>query len=139
MSGLLSKGIVLSHMVALVATPIDNLQEVPDLGGSVDKVEVTTLADGSKKYIAGMKDYGDLEFLFLYDNSSATANYRVLKALEAAGTIEEFTIDFPDDTKFTFSASVMTTIAGAKVGDALTFTASFTLNTEIVVTDPAAI
>lgn len=136
MSGILSKGIVLSHMVALVATPIDNLQEVPDLGGSADKVEVTTLADGSKKYIAGIKDYGDLEFLFLYDNSLATSNYRVLKALEVAETIEEYTITFPDETIFTFSASVMTTIAGAKVGDALTFSASFTLNTDIIVTNP---
>lgn len=139
MSGILSKGIVLSHMVALVATPIDNLQEVPDLGGSADKVEVTTLTDGSKKYIAGIKDYGDLEFLFLYDNSVATSNYRVLKALEVAGTIEEYTITFPDETTFAFSASVMTTIAGAKVGDALTFTASFTLNTEITVTDPTVV
>ena len=139
MSGILSKGIVLSHMVALVATPIDNLQEVPELGGKVDKVEVTTLADGSKKYIAGIKDYGDLEFLFLYDNSSATANYRVLKALEVAGTIEEFTVTFPDETIFTFSASVMTTITGAKVGDALTFSASFTLNTEITITNPVTI
>ena len=139
MSGVLSKGIVLSHMVALVATPIDNLQEVPELGGKVDKVEVTTLADGSKKYIAGIKDYGDLEFKFLYDNSSATSNYRVLKALEVAGTIEEFTIAFPDATKFAFSASVMTTINSAKVGDALTFSASFTLNTEITITNPVVI
>ena len=139
MSGILSKGIVLSHMVALVATPIDNLQEVPDLGGSVDKVEVTTLADGSKKYIAGIKDYGDLEFKFLYDNSLATSNYRVLKALEVAGTIEEYTITFPDTTIFTFSASVMITIDSAKVGDALTFTAGFTLNTDIIVTNPTAV
>lgn len=139
MSGILSKGIVLSHMVALVATPIDNLQEVPDLGGKVDKAEVTTLADGSKKYIAGIRDYGDLEFTFLYDNSSATANYRILKALEVAGTIEEFTLTFPDETEFAFSASVITTISSAKVGDALTFTAGFTLDSEIIVTDPAAV
>ena len=136
MSGVLSKGIVLSHMVATVATPIDNLQEIPELGGTVDKVEVTTLADGSKKYIAGIKDYGDLEFTLLYDNSLVTSNYRVLKGLEDTGIVEEFTIDFPDETIFTFSASVMTTINSAKVGDALTFTAAFTLSTEIVVTDP---
>ena len=136
MSGLLSKCIKFSHMVGEVATVLENLQEVPDLGGSVDKVEVTSLADDSKKYIAGIKDYGDLDFLFLYDNSSATANYRVLKALEVAGTVEDFEIEFPDGTKFAFSASAMTTIAGANVGDALTFTLSLTLNSEIVTTDP---
>lgn len=137
MSGILSKGIVLSHMVLTVATPIANLQEVPELGGTVDKVEVTTLADGSKKYITGIKDYGDLEFTFLYDNSTVDSNYRVLKGIEDSELVEEFTISLPDDTIFTFSASVMTTINSAKVGDALTFGAAFMLTTDIAVTDPA--
>ena len=137
MSGILSKGIVLNHMVATVATPIANVQEVPDLGGSVDKVEVTTLADGSKKYIAGIKEYGDLEFTLLYDNTDASSNYRVLKGFEDLEVADTFQVVLPDETTFDFTASVSTTIAGAKVGDALTFTASFTLNSDIVVTNPA--
>jgi len=139
MSGLLSKGIKFNHMVATVATEIKDLQEIPDLGGKADKVEVTSLADDSKKYIAGIKDFGDLEFVFLYDNSLVTSNYRVLKAIEKAGTIDTFQVSFPDGTKFDFSASVMTTIAGVKPGDPLTFTAALTLNSEIEVTDPVVI
>ena len=137
MAGILSKGIVLNHMLATVATPIANIQEIPDLGGSVDKVEVKTLADGSKKYIAGIKEYGDLDFVLLYDNTDATSNYRVLKGFEDLGTADTFQVALPDGTTFDFTASVSTTIAGAKVGDALTFTASFTLNSDIVVTNPA--
>jgi len=136
MSGVLSKGIKFSYMKALAMTEIDNLQEVPELGGKVDKVEITTLKDSAKKYIAGIKDFGDLEFKFLYDNSSVTANYRILKGLESAGTITEFEIEFPDATTFTFSASVMTTVDSAKVGDALTFSASLTLNSDIVTSNP---
>ena len=136
MSGVLSKGIKLSYMKELAMVEIDNLQEVPELGGKVDKVEVTTLKDASKKYIQGIKDYGDLEFKFLYDNSSVTANYRILKGLETAGTIVEFEVEFPDTTTFTFSASVATTIDSAKVGDALTFSANLTLNSDIVPTNP---
>lgn len=136
MSGILSKGIIFSSKVLTVETPIANLQEVPELGGKVDKVEVTTLADGSKKYIAGLKDYGDLEFKFLYDNSTATSNYRVLKAMEVEGGIKDFTIKFPDTTSFAFSGSVMTTIDSAKVGDPMTFSITVTLNTSIVVTNP---
>ena len=137
MSGILSKGIVLNHMVIDVATPIANIQEIPDLGGSVDKVEVTTLADGSKKYIAGIKEYGDLEFILLYDNTDASSNYRVLKGFEDLEVADTFQVVLPDETTFDFTASVSTKIAGAKVGDALTFSAMFTLNSDIVVTNPA--
>jgi hypothetical protein len=136
MAGVLSKGIVFSSKVLTVETPITNLLEVPELGGKVDKVEVTTLSDSSKKFIPGIKDYGDLEFKFLYDNSSATSNYRVLKAMEVVGGAKDFTIKFPDNTAFAFSGSVMTTINSAKVGDALTFSVSITLNSDIVVTNP---
>ena len=137
MAGILSKGIVLNHMLATVATPIANVQEIPDLGGSVEKVEVTTLADGSKKYIAGIKEYGDLEFVLLYDNADVTSNYRVIKGFEDLGTSDTFQVALPDGTTFDFSATVTTVIAGASVGDALTFTAMFTLSSDIVVNNPA--
>lgn len=136
-TGILSEGIKLSYKKGAEFIEIENLQEVPELGGTTDKVEVTTLTDSAKKYINGIKDYGDLEFTFLYDNSSETANYRVLQGLEASGSITEFKIDFPDETSFAFSASVTTKVAGAKVNDALTFSAAMTLNTKIEVTNPA--
>ena len=52
------------------------------------------------------------------------------------GSITDFQIDFPDGTSFAFSASVTTTVAGAKVNDALTFSAAMTLSTNIAVTNP---
>ena len=81
-TGILSKDITLSYKKNEVWTEIPDLQEIPDLGGDVDTVEVTTLADGAKRYIKGIKDYGDLAFKFLYDNSTDTSNYRVIRDLE---------------------------------------------------------
>ena len=139
MAGILSKGITLSYILVDVATPLTDLLEIPELGGKADKVEVTSLSDTSKKYINGLVDYGDLEFKFLYDNSTAESNYRVLKGMQTAETNEEFLITFPDTTEFAFSGEVSVTIDAAKPGDALQFTLSITPSTDIVPTNPTVI
>lgn len=138
MAGILSKGITLSYKGSGSSyTVIDNLQECPELGGSAETVEVTTLADGNKKYIKGIKDFGELEFKFLYDNSGATSNYRVVKGLEDAGKVVDWKVTFPDGTAFAFSGEVTTKIDGAAVNAALTFAATITLNSDITVTNPS--
>ena len=139
MAGILSKGITLSYKGTESSyTVIDNLQECPELGGSAETVEVTTLADGNKKYIKGIKDFGELEFKFLYDNSGATSNYRVVKGLEDAGKVVDWKVTFPDGTSFDFSGEVTTKIDSAAVNAALTFAATITLNSDITVTNPTA-
>lgn len=135
--GILSKGITLSYKKDTEFVVIPDLQEVPELGGTVEKVEVTTLADGSKRYINGIKDYGDLAFKFLYDNSGEGASYRILRGLEEAEGIDEYKVELPDGTAFTFSASVATKLDGASVNGALTFTATLTLNSDMEVSNPA--
>lgn len=138
-TGLLSKDITLSYNsgteLAPTWTQIHDLQEVPDMGAAPEKVEVSTLEDGSKRYIEGIKDYGELSFTFLYDNSGETSNYRVLKSLE--GSIKQWKVGFPDTTTFAFDGSVATIIGGAGVNAALTFSAAITLNSDITVANPA--
>ena len=138
MAGLLTKGITLSYKkdgsnYAVIA----NLQECPELGGTAENVEVTTLADGNKKYIKGIKDFGELAFKFLYDNSGAESNYRIVRGLEEAGNAVEWKVTFPDNTTFAFSGEVTTAIDSAAVNAALTFTATITLNSDITVTNPS--
>lgn len=136
-TGILSKGIKLSYKASgSTYTVIPDLQEIPELGGAAEKVEVTTLADGAKRYIKGLVDYGDLSFKFLYDNSGVTSSYRILRGLEDGGKITEFKIELPDGTAFAFSASVTTKIDSAAVNAPLTFSADLTLNSEIAVTNP---
>ena len=138
MAGILTKGITLSYKkdgsnYAVIA----NLQECPELGGTAENVEVTTLADGNKKYIKGIKDFGELAFKFLYDNSGAESNYRIVRGLEEAGSVVEWKVTFPDNTTFAFSGEVTTAIDSAAVNAALTFTATITLNSDITVTNPS--
>lgn len=133
--GLLSKGIKFEYSANGTSyTEISNLQEIPSLGGTPDKVDVTCLADGNKKYINGLVDYGDLAFKFLYDNSSETSNYRVLKSLTG---INHFKITFPDNTTFEFTGECSCSLDAASVNAALTFTANIALNSEIEVTNPS--
>ena len=135
MAGILSKGITFSYSATGegVFTEVANLQEIPSLGGTPDKVDITCLSDSNKKYINGLIDYGDLAFKFLYDNSTATSNYRVLKGLTG---VNFFKIEFPDDTSFAFSGECSCSMESAAVNDALTFTANIALNSAITVTNP---
>lgn len=139
MAGILSKGITLSYkgLADEGYTLIPNLQEVPELGGSAEKVDVTTLADGNYKYINGIKDFGDLAFKFLYDNSGAQSNYRICRGLEEDGTVINWQVEFPDGTTFEFAGEASTAIDSASVNAALTFTLNITLNSDITVKNPA--
>lgn len=114
-------------------TNLPNLQEVPEMGGTPEKIDVTCLADTCKKYINGIKDYGDLAFNFLYDADSTTSSYKILKGLETAGTTNDYQVKFPDGTTFTFSAEVSVKTGSGSVNNALTFTATFALSTDITV------
>ena len=136
MAGILSKGITLSYKKDSQFAVIPDLQEVPDLGGSAEKVDVTTLADGNYKYINGIKDFGDLEFKFLYSNSGTESNYRICRGLEEAGKVVEWKVEFPDGTGFEFSGEPSTTIDGQSVNSAITFTLNITLNSDITVSNP---
>lgn len=138
MAGILTKGITLSYKKdGSTYDVIANLQECPELGGTAENVEVTTLADGNKKYIKGIKDFGELAFKFLYDNSGAQSNYRIVRGLEEAGNVVDWKVTFPDNTAFAFSGEVTTAIDSAAVNAALTFTATITLNSDITVTNPS--
>lgn len=139
MAGILSKGITLSYKSGSSEdyTLIPNLQEVPELGGSAEKVDVTTLADGNYKYINGIKDFGDLAFKFLYDNSGETSNYRICRGLEEDGVVINWQVEFPDGTTFEFAGEASTAIDSASVNAALTFTLNITLNSDITVKNPA--
>ena len=131
-NGVLSKGITLT----VGASPVPDLQAIPDLGGDVDKLEITTLADSSVRKMNGIIDYGDLEFTFLYDTEVAESGYRQLHALEEAASVDEYVIELADGTTFTFSGQVSTNIVGVGVNEALTFTAMISLTTAIAIDIP---
>ena len=137
-TGLLTKDITLSYKKDSSSSyeVLDGLMEVPSLGGTPDKVEVTTLADASRRYIKGLKDYGDLAFKFLYDNEKATSNFRILRGLEESGKVIEWKVEFPDGTGFAFSGECSVAPSDGSVGGYIAFTLNISLNSDIAVTNP---
>jgi hypothetical protein len=110
--------------------------EVPELGSTPEKIDVTTLADKVKKYIPGIKDYGDLVYKFLYDNTNANSNYRVLKGMDDAGTKATFKLDYPDGTSHQFDAIPSVKLDSGAINGALTFSATMMLQSDIEITNP---
>lgn len=118
-------------------TDLDYLMEIPEIGGDPEKIDVTVLTDKVKKYTRGIGDPGDLPFVFLYDASTATSNYRVLKAIELSGEVASFKLTYPDGTGHEFDAEVSVKIGGGGVNAAKTFTASMFLQSDITDIYPA--
>ncbi len=122
--------------VATEFTEIEDLLEVGELGGTPEKIDVTTLSDTVKKSINGVKDLGDLTFKFLYDNSTTTSNYRVLKDFETNKKVATYQVEYPDGTTHEFDAEVSVKMDSVAVNGSLTFTATMAMQSEITVTNP---
>lgn len=123
----ISKGITLSYKAGSTSEFVElaNLQEIPDLGGEVEAIEITTLADAAHMYTDGLKSYGDsLEFKFLYDKTQFSA----LAALTGA---IQWKVTLPDDATCTFGGSCSVRLDGAGIAAALTYTLSIKPNTEM--------
>lgn len=121
----ISKGITLSYKKDAEFIELDGLQEIADLGGEVEAIEITTLADGAHKYTDGIKNYGDsLPFKFLYE----AAQFAALNGL--AGVVE-WKVTLPDGEACTFSGSCSVKLDAVGVNAALTYTLSIKPSTEM--------
>lgn len=124
----ISKGIKLSYKASGASEFIEltNLQEIPELGGDTESIEITTLADAAHMYTDGLKNYGDsLAFKFLYEGTQFTT----LNGL--AGSVE-WKVELPDDATCTFSGSSSVKLDGVGVNAALTYTLAIKPNSEMV-------
>lgn len=114
---------------------LEGLQELPEMGVDPEKVDVTTLADSAKKYEFGIGDYGDLEFVFLYKNTTGSS-YRTLRTAQNTRKVDDYELTFPDGTKFEFSGYCNVKIGGGGVNAPITFTLQIALQSDIDVVDP---
>lgn len=96
-----------------------DLQEIPELGGSAESIEVTTLADAAHTYTNGILNYGDsLAFKFLYKKEQ-------FADLVAGGdTVSSWKVELPDGATCTFSGTHSVSLDGVGVNAALTYTLS---------------
>lgn len=79
------------------------------------------------------------EVEYLYDNTSASSDYRVIKALETAGDIVDVEVKFPDGTAFKSKGYVNTSITGASVNELIKAKATVSLQADWTVTNPTTV
>ena len=139
MAGILSKDIKLSYKESASSTTytqIRNLQETPDIGGAANQVDVTTLENESYVYINGLRENSEMTFVFLYDNSDTTSNYRVCRGLETSGDSIYWEVELPDGTKFDFTGMCSTHIVGQSANSAIQFNLTINRDSDITVVNP---
>lgn len=104
---------------------LTNLQEIPELGGDAEAIEITTLADGAHMYTDGIKNYGDsLAFKFLYEQEQffTLANSKVES---------EWKVMLPDGEFCVFTGTHSVKLDGVGVNAALTYTLAIKPNSEM--------
>ena len=118
----ISKGIKLF----LGEKELTNLQEIPELGGDTEAIEITTLADSAHMYTDGIKNYGDsLAFKFLYEQ----AQFEELNGTTGSQT---WKVELPDGASCSFGGTCSVKLDGVGVNAALTYTLAVKPNSEML-------
>lgn len=114
-----------------------DIKEFPDLGGSPEMLETTTLSDRMQTYIPGIQSLDALEFATNY----TLADYKKLKALE--GKEQEFAVWFGgteagdtvtptgSDGKFKFKGQLSAFPVGGGVNEVVDMTVTIAPSTPI--------
>lgn len=138
-TGIISKGVKFTAG----DKEILGLLEIPEIGGTREAIDTTTMADTQKKSIFGIADMGELAFKFIYDNSTETSNFRLLKAMEekevnGAPVAVPVKIEYPDGTSIGFSAVVSVKMDSASVNALMTFTCTLLVQTKMTTANPVS-
>ena len=105
---------------------LTDLMEIPEMGGSVEKIDVTTLDSVAYRYTDGLKNYGDsLDFKFLYSQEQ----FSTLNALEGS---QSWKVELPDGATCSFTGSCGVRLEGVGVNSAITFILSITPDSEMI-------
>ena len=118
----ISKGITLAYGENVLT----NLQEIPELGGDTEAIEITTLEDAAHKYTDGIKNYGDsLAFKFLYEKEQ----FNTLNGLTGSQT---WKVSLPNGAVCSFGGTCSVKLDGVGVNTAITYTLSIKPNSEMI-------
>ena len=108
--------------------------DFPDLGGTPEMLDTTTLSDKMKTYIMGIQEAEGLEFNANYDKTA----YAALEAL--ANQTEKYAVYFGSDSsgnpdgsegKFTFEGQLSVHVTGAGVNEVRKMLITIAPTTEI--------
>ena len=118
-------------------TKLCDIKDYPDLMGTNEQLEVTTLSDTCQKYIDGIKTGDKLEFLANYDKATFSSIEKL------AGTEQNLAIVFggtdtggtittaADDSEFDFSGYVSIKVNGGGVNAVREMTISISVSSDV--------
>ena len=127
MSAIKTQGIKLAYKVGGEYVALTDCLGIPELGGTKDKIEITTLDSTAHEYMNGLDNYGDsLDFQFLYKDEQ----FRALAALEG---VQEWkvTLPSPSTLEATFSGECAVRLDAAAGNDKVTYTLGITPSSAI--------
>ena len=129
-------GITLRHKASgSTYTKLVDIKDFPDLGGSPEMLETTTLSDAMQTYIEGIQSSEALEFTANYTKT----DYDALIALK--GDEESFAVYFGETGQngiFYFKGYLSVRVNGGGVNEVVGMTISIAPSTEITTTEPTA-
>lgn len=106
-------------------TELTNLQEIPELGGDTEAIEITCLSDDAHRYTDGIKNYGDsVAFKFLYESEQFVE-------LQSSVETDTWRVELPDGATCTFGGKGSVKLDGVGVNAALTYTLGIKPNTSM--------
>lgn len=128
----------LMKKVAETYEKLVDIKDFPDLGGSPETLETTTLSDPAHTYIEGIQSQESLEFTINYD----PATYKTLEELKGVetdfavwfGGTESAGVTTPSgaDGKFTFKGYLSVRVSGKGVNEVREAVVSIAPSTAIV-------
>ena len=105
---------------------LTNLQEIPELGGDAEAIEITTLADAAHMYTDGILNYGDsLAFKFLYEKEQFVA-------LDGMKDPVEWKVELPDGSACSFGGTCSVKLDGVGVNAVLTYSLNIKPNSAMI-------
>ena len=128
---------------ALVDKALDNVSDIPDLGGAPEQIDVTAIGDDRRKFIAGIIEQDELEFTCWYEKEI----FNTLKDLAKpanGGHMLKITIFHKDasgkevaEVEVNVYGTISVSLAGFGVGDAITYTMRMSVE-DLKISKPAA-
>ena len=118
----ISKGIT----IKVANNVLTNLQEIPELGGTRESIEITTLGDDAHMYTDGILNYGDnIAFKFLYEKEQFTT-------LNGLTGTQNVVVTLPDTSTCTFTGTCSVKLDGVGINAPLTYTLNVKPNSAMV-------
>lgn len=119
-------------------TKLVPIKDFPDLGGSPDQVEITTLDDSAQRFLLGVQSMSSLEFTANYTKE----DYKTLQDMANGNTID-FCIAFGNASEedaygvFTWSGQLSVWVTGGGVNAAREMTISISASTKVSLDETA--